>query len=120
MNISTELVEIMIPAISSLLLIGYKFGIIEKQIEKHYYTMKDEVTKLIKILEDELDMLGKEITILKSQREQEEKISSLKTSRIEYTLGQDIKLLKNQVNQINKYLEKQGFQSRYIDKSTLQ
>lgn len=118
MNVPTGFVEIVIPAISSLLLIGYKFGIIEKQIEKHSYTMKDEVTRLIKMLEDELDILGKEITILKSQRDREEEISTLKSSRFEYTFSQEIKVLKNQVNQIQKHLEKQGFQS-FIDKSTL-
>jgi hypothetical protein len=103
----------------ALVIFGYKAGQIENKIEKLITSTQLNFNDKINNLNDYIDQLKNELTILKKEIHKDDEISLLKMSRSEYELRSEIKLVHLQIKTIIETLKESNIKVHIVNKDTL-
>jgi len=102
----------------TLLVLGYKFGLVERKLEKTIFASEEKLKSNILHLDDHIHELKTKLLLLENSYNKEDQINYLKLTQCENEIKQDLELIKLQVKQISKIIEPNGLPKKIINKDT--
>lgn len=103
---------------STLIVLGYKFGLIERQLERAIISSEEKLKQSILHLDNHIHELKTKLLLLENSYNKEDQINYLKLTQCENEIKQDLELIKLQVKQISKIIEPNGSPKKIINKDT--
>ena len=103
---------------STLIVLGYKFGLVERKLERTINSTEEKLKSNILLLDGHIHELKTKLLLLENNYNKEDQITYLKLVQCENELMQDVELIKLQIKQLIRIVESTHKPQNVIDKET--